>query len=146
MISTRHAASIYRVTTLHGRIQSISLIYKENIGNYKKVLLREHKRHTACCVASTCYAALSNPDLVRGYPGYPPLPPSRPGRRSTWGTPHHPDLVGGTPGTPHHLDLVRGYPGYPPPIQTWLRGTPGTPHPDLGWGTPPELRWGTPPT
>ena len=37
----------------------------ENNGN-KKVLLRERKRHTACYVASTRCAALSNPDLVWG--------------------------------------------------------------------------------
>ena len=109
----------------------------------KKVLLCERKRHTARRIASTRYAALSNPDLVGG---------------GTQGTPHHPDLVWGVP----HPDLVRGV---PPTIQTWLGGTLSTPtiqtwdgvtpplHLDLGQGTPrPEtgvppyldLRWGTP--
>ena len=85
----------------------------------KKVLLRERKRHTARRVASTHYAALSNPDRVWG--GYP---------IQTW--------LGGTPGTPQ---TGMGYPpemGYPPrpgmgyPL-TWDR----VPlYLDLGWGTP----------
>ena len=115
----------------------------------KKVLLRERKRHTARRVASTRYAALSNPDLVGGNP-------SRPCQGGTLGTPHHPDLVGGQ--VPHP-DLVRGYPRYHPPsrpgqgyprysptIQTWDGVPPtwdGVP-PNLGQGTPPDLRWGTP--
>ena len=43
--------------------------FGQNITTYKKVLLRERKRHTARRVASTPCAALSNPDLVGG--GYP---------------------------------------------------------------------------
>ena len=60
----------------------------------KKVLLRERKRHTARRVASTCYAALSNPDLVRGGGGYP--------IQTWWG--EYPIQT-----------WSRGYPGYPPP-------------------------------
>ena len=98
----------------------------------KKVLLRERKRHTARHVASTRYAALSNPDL--------PPPPSRPGRG---GTPSRLGQEGRTPGIPHHPDLVRGYPGYPLNIQTWSGGYPiqtwsgGTPCPQTGMGYPP---------
>ena len=90
---------------------------------YKKVLLRERKRHTARRVASAHYAALSNNG------GYP---------IQSW--------VGGTPSSPiqggfpiqswpgeypiqsfHHEDLGSGT----PPIR-WMR----YPHLDLGWGTP----------
>ena len=115
----------------------------------KKVLPRERKRHTACRVASTRYAALSNGE--GGDPRYPL---------------HHPDLVGGYP-PPSRPGM--GYPpprpemGYPPTIQTWdgvppLRSEMGySLHLDLGWGTPlprpwmgyppyPDLRWGTPPS
>ena len=125
--------------------------------NYKKVLLRERKRHTARRVASTRYAALSgggtqgtppstpgqgvpHQDLVgEGYLGYPPpsrpgqgypgyLPPSRPGQ----GVPH-PDLVAGwgVPWVPPPSRPGWGYLSYPPPSRPcW--GTPGTPHhPDL---------------
>ena len=132
----------------------------------KKVLLRERKRHTARCVASTRYAALSNPDLVigggtpfrpgGGYPGYPP--PSRPGR----GVPH-PDLVRGypiqtwsgegvlrvapTPSRPGQGDTSGiplpsrpdwGVPRVSPTIQTWSGEYPRylLHHPDLTWGTP----------
>ena len=116
----------------------------------KKVLLRERKRHTTRRVASTRYAALSNPDLVEGgYPiqswsgwgvlptiqtrseeggthpdlimGYPP--PSRPG----WGYP--PPSRPGQGVTPSRPG--RGYPRYPPTNQTWD-------------GVPPDLRWGPP--
>ena len=115
--------------------------HAESIFN-KKVLLRERKRHTARRVASTRYAALSNPDLVGGGT------PSRPGQGGVPPT-HHPDLVGG------------GTPGIPTPtIQTWSGGLP---HPDLAWGgtlgtpqtgmeypptwdgvLPLDLGWGTP--
>ena len=73
----------------------------------KKVLLRERKRHTAHRIASTRYAALSNPDLVGGVP---------------WVPPDHPDLVeGGTPSRPG-----QGVPRVPP----------SSIPPKLGWGTP----------
>ena len=108
------------------------------VNKNKKVLLRERKRHTARRVASTCYAALSNPDLVGGYPiqtwlgvsWVPPTiqtwlgrggTPSRPG----WGYPRYPQ--------PSRPGWAGGY-----PIQTWLGGTPdfvgGTPD------TPPPSR------
>ena len=116
--------------------------------NNKKVLLRERKRHTARHIASTRYAALSNPDLVGGGVPHPDLVRGYPIQTWLGVPPHHPDLVGGTPGTPHpdlvrgvpHPDLVGGYPGYLPhhPDLRW-----GTPHLDMGWGTP-NLRWGTP--
>ena len=125
----------------------------------KKVLLRECKRHTACHVASACYAALSN-----GWGGTPSSPG---GGGGTLGTPT-PSRPGGYPRCiPNNPDLVRGYPppsrpgmGYPhpdlrwgTPTHTWERVPPhqdlrwGTPHPDLGWGTPPptDLGCGTPP-
>ena len=136
---------------------------------YKKVLLRERKRHTARRVARTRYTALSGGYLIQTWLGVPWLPPpsiiqtwlgvtpSRPG----WGVPQvppPPDLVGGypiqtwlggSPGTPP--GLVGGY-----SIQTWSGGTPSRP----GWGysvypppsrpgmgyPPPNLRWGTPHT
>ena len=75
----------------------------------KKVLLRERKRHTSCCVASTPYVVLT---------GYPP----------------HPDLAGGgtlnrypPAGNPPLGTPLAGYPlpGYP------CQGTP------LWQGTPP---------
>ena len=86
---------------MRGRQENHTFSYHqvENSRN-KKVLLPERKRHTARHVASTRYAALSNPDLVRGgYPGYPST-------IQTWSG---------------------GYPGYPPTIQTWLGGTPSRP-------------------
>ena len=112
----------------------------------KKVLLRERKRHTACHVASTRCAALSNPDLVWGGTqsqvlgeGYP-----IPGQGEGIPCPRS----GGDSGYPPHLDLGWGT----PPTWTW-DGVP--PHLDLGWGTPLpgpgmgyspclDLRWGTP--
>ena len=130
----------------------------------KKVLLRECKRHTACCITSTRYAALSNPDLVGGYHRYwvPPwdgVPPNlgwgtplRWGTLQTWDGVPPPDLGWGTP----YLDLGWGTPlprpgmgnphrpgmGYLPPDLRW-----GTPPPDLGWGTPlPRPGMGYPPT
>ena len=101
----------------------------------EKVFLHECKRHTTDHVASTRYAALSNPDLVVGTP-------SRPGQGVPWVSPHHPDQVGGTPSRPGW-----GVPWVPPTIQTW-DGV----HPNLRWGTPPwpgmgyppDLRWGNP--
>ena len=76
---------------------------------YKKVLLRERKRHTACRVVNTPSVVLT------GYPlaGYPPgrVPPSRVSPGWTW------------PGTPLGvcpmefwvmLQSIMGY-GYPPP-------------------------------
>ena len=97
----------------------------------KKVLLRERERHTACRVASTCYAA-----LVKGTP--------HSGIRHGWGVP--PSQVGGTSfpggGTP--------FPGRGYPLPRW--GTPGpwkgVPLPGPGKGYPPSTwTWegGTPP-
>ena len=124
--------------------------------NYK-VLLRERKRHTARRVASTRYAALSNPDLVGGGVPHPdlvggrgvtPPPPSRPG---LGGVPH-PDLVrGGTPSKPGQGGTATiqtwsgGYPGLPP---TPSRPGWGVPHPDLVRGYPLTIQtWdGVPPT
>ena len=85
----------------------------------KKVLLRERKRHTARCVASARYAALSN-----GGGGGVPHP-------VMMGVVPHPVMVGGTPGSP--------------PIQTWdgvpLQTCDGVPpHPDLEQGTPPPSK------
>ena len=52
------------------------LLFKSKNKNYKKVLLRERKRHTVRRVASTCYAvpagvpppSILGPDLDVGYP------------------------------------------------------------------------------
>ena len=74
----------------------------------KKVLLREHKRHTARRVVGARYATLS-PDKGGGTQ-------SRPGQG---GVPN-PVLDGGY--------LIQSW--YP--IQSWVGGTQGTPHPDLG--------------
>ena len=114
----------------------------------KKVLLCECKRHTACCIASTCYAVLVGvppilgSDLDGGYPCPPPPPP-------TMGS----DLGRGYPPTPC-LDLGRGTPcphslpgpekGYPPCPPTWIwEGVP------LTWtweeGTPLSAGWWYPP-
>ena len=112
----------------------------------KKVLLCERKRYTARRVASTRYAALSNPDLVGGVSGVPPNHHPDLVRR---GVPHpyqvggvpHPDLVRGVP--PHHPDLGLGT----PPDLRWVPPQPGMgyPYPDLRWGTPHlDLGWGTP--
>ena len=94
---------------------------------YKKVLLRERKRHTARRVASARYAALSNGGGAGGYPiqswwgeGGTPI-------QSWWGVPK---------GTTHHPDLARGYPGYPPTIHTWTGVPPHHPHLAGSWGTP----------
>ena len=85
----------------------------------KKVLLRECKRHTACHVACTRCAALSNPDLV-------------------WGGTQSQVLGEGYP--------VPGWGGGDTLSQVW-GGTLGTPHLDLGLGTPlPGPGMGYPPT
>ena len=116
-------------------------------GNNKKVLLCECKRHTAHCIASTCCAALSNPDLVMG--GYPVPGPGEPCPRSKGGTPSQ--VWGGTPSPPSSRPGQGGIHGTP---STWTwDGVP--PYLDLGWGTPLpgpgmgyppylDLRWGTP--
>ena len=84
-----------------------------------KVLRREHKRHTACRVASARYAALSNGWGV-----------SRPG----WGVHQVPPTIqtwlGGTLGIP----LSRPWMGYPLPTQT----LDGIPPPRPGMGYPPH--------
>ena len=99
-----------------------------NTNSHKKVLLRERKRHTARRVASTRYAALSNPDLVGGVP--------------------HPDLVGGYPGYPPELGwgTPRTGMGYPPQTLNWVPPRPGMGYPLArpGMGYPPKLGWGTP--
>ena len=76
----------------------ISVNYQELIKTKrnKKVLLREHKRHTA--------------RQARGYPRYPP--PARPGRGGTLGAP------------PTSRPGRGGYLGYPSTIQTWPRYPP----------------------
>ena len=135
------------------------------VGGNKKVLLREHKRHTARHVSSTCCAALSNLDLVggegtwsqvwgvpgsrfRGYPvpglgGYPVLvqggPPSQ-----VWGVPHlrfrgYP--ISGLGGTPSHGVPPLSRPGIWYPTSQTCDGVP--PYLDLRWGTPsPRSRCG----
>ena len=115
-----------------GPISFIFMQFSGNIWLNKKVLLRERKRYTALCVASTCYAALSNPDLVWGVP-HPDL---------VGGVPHPDLVVGGTPSRPGgrgvpHPDLVRGSTPSKPG-----QGLPQVPpyHPDLGWGTPPTIQ------
>ena len=120
----------------------------------KKVLLREHKRHTAHFIASACYAGGGTPSQVWGVPCLR----SRRGTLSqVWGVPHlrfrgYPvPGLGGTPsqvwgGTP---SLVWGVPhprsgGYPVPAPGGFPRYP--PIPDLGWGTPPGQTWdGVPP-
>ena len=108
----------------------------------KKVLLRERKRHTAHRVASTRCAALSNPDLVGGYPIPGPGGVCHPCLGGTlsqvWGVPHPRSRgypvpgLGGTPSRPG-----QGVPWVPPYLDLgW-----GTPHLDLGWGTPPTWTW-----
>ena len=131
---------------------------------YKKVLLRERKRHTARRVSSARYAGgggtpsshwgvphplvvgVPHPVMVGGVP-YPVMVGGVPPTIHTWpgGYPrypsHHPDLGWGTP------PPSRPRMGYPPPtIQPW-DGVPPQHHPDLGWGTPPTIHpWdGVPP-
>ena len=134
---------------------------------YKKVLLRERKRHTARRVASARYADLSGggtPSQVRGggtpthvWEGRVLRPMSEGGTPSqvwggipsqVWGGVLHPR----SRGVPHSRS--RG--GYPIPGQgervphpdLVKRGTPGTPPPcsGPGMGYPPaRLGWGTPP-
>ena len=114
----------------------------------KKVLLREHKRHTARHVASARYAALSAYREGEGVVPHPVL--------DGGGDVPHPVLYGGcTPsqGTPH-LDLGCGAPinwmGYPLPgpgmgyltLAGW--GTP-LPGPGMGYPLPHQLD-GVPPT
>ena len=107
---------------------------KIKIINYKKVLLREHKRHTTRRVASTPYVVLTgylpNPDLAGGVPTWVPPSPCQ--------------------GTP-----LAGYPlqGYPPAVYPPTRVPPhqGTPQLDLAGypptRVPPGWTWqGTSPT
>ena len=128
--------------------------------HYKKVLLRERKRHTARRVASARYAALS-PNLGGGgYPiqswtgepcklGYPHLswPETWPG----WGV--YPISGPGWGSTPSQIRMGGGAPSSP----GWGRGYP---HPDLGpdldggctpsqvqdGGTPSQVRMGGTPS
>ena len=125
------------------------------INNNKTVLLRERKRHTARCVASTRCAALFGGKVPGPKSGGVPSPRSGGGTQSqVWGYPipgpgGYP--IPGPGGTPSH---VRGV----TPSRPGQGGTPATPYLDLGWGTPPpvwtwdgvppalDLGWGTPPT
>ena len=132
---------------------------------YKKILLRERKRHTARLIANACFAD--------GGGGEGCIPSSLkwwvPHLLLNWGMPSslgqgvpHPILdLGDTPyslgwrvpwGTPFsrmgysHLDLGWGtLLGWDTPP---LSGPGmGYPHPELGWGTPlshQDLGWGTP--
>ena len=109
---------------------------------YKKVLLREPKRHTARRVASARYADLSRgvtPSQVRG--GTPSHVPG--------GTPSH--VWGGTPSQVQGWYPFPGLGGYPiPGLGCTPLARPGMgypPGPDLGWGTPLPSRpgRGTPP-
>ena len=127
------------------------------MGGNKKVLLHECKRHTACCIASACYAGREGGYPIQSWWWCGGTPSSHGG--GTLGMPHHQDLAGGYLsshgggwggylGTPNHPDLTRGIfhpvmvgvPQVPPTIQTWpggfpiqsLGGTCITPHhPDL---------------
>ena len=81
----------------------------------KKVLLHEHKRHTARCIARTHYVALS-PDGGGGIVPHPVL--------GGGGRVPHPVVAG--KGVPHPV-LGGGY-----HIQSWAGGYPGYPRPDLG--------------
>ena len=118
----------------------------------KKVLLCEHKRHTARRVASARYAALSHgwrgvplvpPTIQTWSGGYPP--PSRPGMgypTQTWDGVPPPSR----PGVRYPPPPSRPRTGYPPSRPGW--GYPGySPphHPDLGWGTWPRPEMGYPP-
>ena len=116
----------------------------------KKVLLREHKRHTVHRVASACYPApsLSGPGM--GYPpsrpgmGYPPdlwwgIPPPDLG----WGTPPTQTWDGVPPTRPGTgYCLTQTWDGVPPrPVMGYPPTRPGmgySPHPDMGWGSPPS--------
>ena len=101
----------------------------------KKVLLHEHKRHTACQVTSACSAALSSE-------GGTPI-------QFQWGY-LHPVPMGVPPsspigGVPHPVQMVVppfspdwGYPMVPPPI-----GQMGYP-PFRKDGVPPSSQWCTP--
>ena len=95
----------------------------------KKVLLREHKRHTSHRVASTPSAVLSR-EVPHHWPGVPP----RCGQTDTHT--HTPVRTVPSP--------VLGY----PPVLTWLGGTPslarGYPilaYPPSGTGIPPGRTW-----
>ena len=110
----------------------------------KKVLLRERKRHTARCVASTPYVVLTGYPPGQGappQPGYPPARvPPRPEYPPGQGTPparvpppwpgYPPARVPPLPGYPPRLDLA----GYPPgcPMAFWemLQSI-------MGYGYPP---------
>ena len=123
----------------------------------KKVLLRERKRHTACRIASTRYAALSNPlsnlstrGMIQTWSGgYPSqtwpgwYPGYHPTIQTWWGVPGvpPPSRPGrGLPRVPLTQTWSEWYPRYPPTIQTWD----GVPPTQTGDGIPPGLRWGTP--
>ena len=109
--------------------------------HYKKVLLRERKRHIAhrVAIASACYSWGGTQSTPPGPGmGYPP----------TWTWDGVPPLPGPGMGYPPYLDLGWGTPlpgpgmGYPP-TWTW-DGVP--PYLDLGWGTPlPRTEMGYPP-
>ena len=91
----------------------------------KKVLLHEHKRHSACHISSApCYAG----GVPSPRSGGVPHPRSRGYPSQVWGAPC-PRSRGGT-----QFQVWGGTPSRP-----GQRG--GT---NLRWGTPPDLRWGTP--
>ena len=115
--TTAHFCTLYmnRGTPKYDSCKDLPL-WSQNVLRYKKVLLRECKRHTARHVASAHYAGLSH----------------------GWG--------GATPGILPTIQtwLGGGLPQVPSTIQTWSGGRyPRCPHhPDLGWGTPPPSRPG----
>ena len=115
----------------------LSMKPRNNYKN-KKVLLHEHKRHTACHVASTPYVVLTGYPPILTWPGgYVTWVPPQPGYPPGQCTPH-PDLARGVGvpdlGTPSAR--VPPQPGYPPGQGTPLPGYP--PWLDLA-GYPPPL-------
>ena len=99
-------------------------------GKNKKVLLHEHKRHTACC-------------MPLAWTQEAHCPPRSKCSLCWWGRGKvsHPVLDGGgVPWVPPSQVWTEGY-----PIQSWMGGTLGTP-PFQVWmgGTPSSLGWGVP--
>ena len=141
-----------------------SILSQREYSYNKKVLLRERKRHTARCVASTRRAGRGGtlggaPLPVGGYPGRgspanggvpqagPPCWGGTPGGAPLLGGvlrvgPHH--QLDGVPPPHHELDGVPPSPpwagwGTPLPTMSWM-GYP-SPLPSAGWGTPPPRVW-----
>ena len=90
----------------------------------KKVLLRERKRHTARCVASTPYVVLT---------GYPPRPGYPPARVPPWGVPPRPGYPPSQGTPPARVPPGQGTPParVPPPAGPG-RVPPQLPHGILG--------------